>query len=212
MRCTYFPKQESKFTHPENMFLSFSLDGWSVPRRALGNARFWRCWQRADGPTRVTDQPQCWDRTYRGKPPYPMLAGGLRLKAYLHRKKLKNSTALPACNASLAQSRLNTCVPHSEALSSLSISFPLCVTRAIKLHFMVTSKHTLLRSWREKAKTIDNVLLNLEKMEHTLEDGTVCIEDKLLQNHNVNSSKDKFPGLDSTKIRPSLAQKVGEDC
>ena len=24
----------------ENMFLSFFLDGWSVPRRALGNARF----------------------------------------------------------------------------------------------------------------------------------------------------------------------------
>ena len=59
------------------MFLSFYLDGWSVPRRTLGNARFWRCWQRADGPTRVTDQPQCWDRTYREKPPYPMLAAGL---------------------------------------------------------------------------------------------------------------------------------------
>ena len=41
----------------ENMFLSFFLDGWSVPRRALGNVRFWRCRQRADGPTRVTDQP-----------------------------------------------------------------------------------------------------------------------------------------------------------
>ena len=40
MRYTYFPKQESKFTHPENMFRSFYLDGWSVPRRALGNARF----------------------------------------------------------------------------------------------------------------------------------------------------------------------------
>ena len=36
MRYTYFPKQELKFTHPENMFLSFFLDGWSVPRRALG--------------------------------------------------------------------------------------------------------------------------------------------------------------------------------
>ena len=24
----------------ENMFRSFYLDGWSVPRRALGNARF----------------------------------------------------------------------------------------------------------------------------------------------------------------------------
>ena len=47
----------SRFSQRENMFLSFSLDGWSVPRRALGNARFWRCWQRADGPTRVTDQP-----------------------------------------------------------------------------------------------------------------------------------------------------------
>ena len=66
MRYTYFPKQELKFTHPEknifrkkktlfrkkktfsekkkpfqeNMFRSFYLDGWSVPRRALGNARF----------------------------------------------------------------------------------------------------------------------------------------------------------------------------
>ena len=29
MRYTYFPKQELKFTHPENMFLSFFLDGWS---------------------------------------------------------------------------------------------------------------------------------------------------------------------------------------
>ena len=52
-----FPSKNQKFTHPENMFLSFYLDGWSVPRRALGNVRFWRCRQRADGPTRVTDQP-----------------------------------------------------------------------------------------------------------------------------------------------------------
>ena len=29
MRYTYFPKQELKFSLPENMFLSFSLDGWS---------------------------------------------------------------------------------------------------------------------------------------------------------------------------------------
>ena len=36
MRYTYFPKQELKFSPPENMFLSFYLDGWSVPRRALG--------------------------------------------------------------------------------------------------------------------------------------------------------------------------------
>ena len=36
LRYTYFPKQELKFSHPENMFLSFYLDGWSVPRRALG--------------------------------------------------------------------------------------------------------------------------------------------------------------------------------
>ena len=78
MRYTYFPKQELKFTHPENMFLSFSLDGWSVPRRTLGNARFWRCRQRSGR----SDQshrpaPNVEIGTYREKPPYPMLAGGL---------------------------------------------------------------------------------------------------------------------------------------
>ena len=35
-----FPSKNQEFTHPENMFLSFYLDGWSVPRRALGNVRF----------------------------------------------------------------------------------------------------------------------------------------------------------------------------
>ena len=50
-------KELNPFFFKENMFLSFSVDGWSVPRRTLGNARFWRCQQRADGPTRVTDQP-----------------------------------------------------------------------------------------------------------------------------------------------------------
>ena len=29
MRCTYFPKRELKFSHPENMSRSFFLDGWS---------------------------------------------------------------------------------------------------------------------------------------------------------------------------------------
>ena len=143
-----------------------------------------------------------------------MLAGGLRLKAYPHRTKLKNSTAPPACNASLAQPRLNTCVPHSEALSSLSISFPLCVTRAINLHFMVTSKHTLLCLLEGESKDHRKRPLNLERMEHTLEDGTVCIEDKLLQNHNVNNftSKDKFPGLrlDSTKFGPLWLRRLGK--
>ena len=56
--------------------------------------------------------------------------------------------------------------------------------------------------------------LNLERMEHTLEDGTVRIEDKLLQNHNVNNftSKDKFPGLrlDSTKFGPLWLRRLGK--
>ena len=39
-------------------------------------------------------------------------------------------------------------------------------------------------------------LPNLERMDHSLEDGTAGIEDKLLQSHNVNNfiSKGKFPG------------------
>ena len=41
-------------------------------------------------------------------------------------------------------------------------------------------------------------------MDHTLEDGTAAIEDKMLQSHKVNNfiSKGKFPGprLDSTKF------------
>ena len=47
------------------MFLSFFLDGWSDRAERWVNARFWRCWQRADGPTRVTDLPNA-SRTYRG--------------------------------------------------------------------------------------------------------------------------------------------------
>ena len=33
-------RKEKEKRKRENMFLSFYLDGWSVPRRALGNARF----------------------------------------------------------------------------------------------------------------------------------------------------------------------------
>ena len=33
-------RKKMKRNESENMFLSFFLDGWSVPRRALGNARF----------------------------------------------------------------------------------------------------------------------------------------------------------------------------
>ena len=136
-----------------------------------------------------------------------MLVGGLRLKAYPHRTKLKNSTAPPACNASL-------CVPHSEALTSLNISFPLCVTRAINLHFMLTSKQPLLCFLEGESKDRQKRLLKFERMEHTLEDGTVCIEDKLLQNHNVNNftSKDKIPGLrlDSTKFGPLWLRRLGK--
>ena len=40
MRYTYFPKQELKFTHPENMFRSFFLDGWSDRAVRWENARF----------------------------------------------------------------------------------------------------------------------------------------------------------------------------
>ena len=40
MRYTYFPKQELKFSHPENMFLSFFLDGWSDRAVRWVNARF----------------------------------------------------------------------------------------------------------------------------------------------------------------------------
>ena len=51
-----------------------------------------------------------------------------------------------------------------------------------------------------KAKTIENVF----QIMHSLEDGTACIEDKLLQSHNLNNfiSKGKFPGErpDSTKV------------
>ena len=37
-------------------YVPLLLPGWMEwPRHALGNARFWRCWQRAVGPTRVTD-------------------------------------------------------------------------------------------------------------------------------------------------------------
>ena len=126
----------------------------------------------------------------------------------------ENSTAPPASNALLAQPRLNACVPHSEALSSLSISIPLCVTRVINLHLMVTSKHTLLCLLEGQSKDHRKRLLNLERMEHTLEDGTVCIEDKLLQNHNVNNStsKGKFPGLrlDSTKFGPLWLRRLGK--
>ena len=39
----------------ENMSLSFSVDGWSDRAERWVKARFWRCWQRAVGPTRVTD-------------------------------------------------------------------------------------------------------------------------------------------------------------
>ena len=48
MRYTYFPKQELKFSHPENMFLSFSLDGWSDRAERWVKARFWR-WLTASG-------------------------------------------------------------------------------------------------------------------------------------------------------------------
>ena len=40
MRFTCFPGRELEFSHPENLFRSFYLEGWSVSRRALGNARF----------------------------------------------------------------------------------------------------------------------------------------------------------------------------
>ena len=48
MRYTYFPKQELKFSPPENMFLSFSLDGWSDRAERWVKARFWR-WLTASG-------------------------------------------------------------------------------------------------------------------------------------------------------------------
>ena len=38
LRTVQSSKKDRKWR--ENMFLSFSVDGWSVPRRTLGNARF----------------------------------------------------------------------------------------------------------------------------------------------------------------------------
>ena len=40
MRYAYFPKQELKFMHPENMFRSFFLDGWSDRVVRWVNVRF----------------------------------------------------------------------------------------------------------------------------------------------------------------------------
>ena len=65
MRYTYFPKQELKFSHPENMFLSFFLDGWS------DRAVRWvmRGFDAADSERTVRPEsptsPQWCDRTYR---------------------------------------------------------------------------------------------------------------------------------------------------
>ena len=51
-------------------------------------------------------------------------------------------------------------------------------------------------------------------MDHTLEDGTAGIEDKLLQIHNVNNfiSNGKFPGpgLDSTKFGSLWLRRLGK--
>ena len=67
MRYTYFPKRELKFTHPENMFRSLFLDGWSD--RAV---RWEKCEvfdaadsERSARPESPTS-PNAWIGTYRG--------------------------------------------------------------------------------------------------------------------------------------------------
>ena len=58
-----------------------------------------------------------------------------------------------------------------------SKAFTCALTRAINSHFIVTSKHTL-RFLEGESKDHRKRLSNLERMDHSLEDGTAGIEDK----------------------------------
>ena len=66
MRYTYFPKQELKFMHPENMFRSFFLDGWSDRAVRWVNVRFFDAAdsERSARPESPTS-PNAWIGTYR---------------------------------------------------------------------------------------------------------------------------------------------------